>query len=247
MTRSEVRKIARNSSVALNYVAYPLLITPFTFGVIFSSDSMADFGGLVSNLGDATSAAAGIGLTLFMFLAVVSMLCNKIAGTCISREGSNWTYMKFIPVPMLTQIRAKVLPGFAVNVVIAVVFMAVGGYYLVARMGVDAVVVVFGGILLLGASWLMTCVCAWSDTRNPNVDWGNDGDVSAKVLKRGGGLLRALLVGLVYAALPLLVSPLVGLEPRVFVPVLAAVGIAVSAVLGTVLLKAAARNVEVFE
>jgi len=247
MTLSEVRKIARNSSVALNYVAYPLLITPFTFGVIFSSDSMADFGGLVSNLGDATSAAAGIGLTLFMFLAVVSMLCNKIAGTCISREGSNWTYMKFIPVPMLTQIRAKVLPGFAVNVVIAVVFMAVGGYYLVVRMGVDAVVVVFGGILLLGASWLMTCVCAWSDTRNPNVDWGNDGDVSAKVLKRGGGLLRALLVGLVYAALPLLVSPLVGLEPRVFVPVLAAVGIAVSAVLGTVLLKAAARNVEVFE
>ena len=93
----------------------------------------------------------------------------------------------------------------------------------------------------------MTCVCAWSDTRNPNVDWGNDGDVSAKVLKRGGGLFRALLVGLVYAALPLLVSPLVGLEPRVFVPVLAAVGIAVSAALGHVLLKAAARNVEVFE
>ena len=72
------------------------------------------------------------------------MLCNKIAGTHISREGSNWTYMKFIPVPMLTQIRAKVLPGFAVNVVTTVVFMAVGGYYLVARMGVDVVVVVFG-------------------------------------------------------------------------------------------------------
>ena len=88
---------------------------------------MADFGGLVSNLGDATSAAAGIGLTLFIFLAVVYMLCSKIAGTCVSREGSNWTYMKFIPVPMLTQIGAKVLPGFAVNVVTVVVFMAVGG------------------------------------------------------------------------------------------------------------------------
>lgn len=182
--------------IELSYVAYPLLITPFTFGVIFSSDSMANFGDLVSDLGDATFAVAGIGLTLFMFLAVVCMLCNKIAGTCVSREGSNWTYMKFIPVPMLTQIRAKVLPGFAVNVVIAVLFMTVGGYYLVARLGVDAAVVVFGGVLLLGASWLMTCVCAWSDTRNPNVDWGNDGDVNARVLKRGGGLLRALLVGL---------------------------------------------------
>ena len=247
MVRSEIRKIVRNSSVALYYVAYPLLITPFTFGVIFSSDSMANFGSIVSKLGDATAAAAGIGLTLFMFLAVVCMLCNKIAGTCISREGSNWTYMKFIPVPMLTQIRAKVLPGFAVNVVIAVLFMAVGGYYLVTRMGVDAMVIVFGGILLLGAAWLMTCVCAWVDTHNPNVDWGNDDDVSVKVLKRGGGLLRALLVGLAYAALPLLVSPLVGLEPRVFMPVIAGVGIVAAVLLGHVLLVAAARNMESFE
>ena len=186
-------------------------------------------------------------LFTFMLLAVVCVLSNKTAATCISREGSNWSYMKFIPVPMITQIRAKVLPGFAVSIVFSVLFMAVGGYFLVSSLGVDVSVAAFGGALMLGAAWLMTCVGAWSDCRNPNVYWGNDGDVSAKVLKRGGGLLRALLVGLVYAALPLLVSPLVGLEPRVFVPVLAAVGIAVSAALGHVLLKAAARNVEVFE
>ena len=88
---------------------------------------------------------------------------------------------------------------------------------------------------------------AWSDCRSPRVDWGNDGDASARTLKAGGAVLRAMVVGLVYAALPLLTSPLVGLDPRVFMPVIAIVGIAAAAVLGHVLLKAAARAMEAFE
>ena len=216
-------------------------------GFMLPSDSVKGLGDALGGLGDATSVTAGIGLTTFMLLAVVCVLSNKTAATCISREGSNWSHMKFIPVPMITQIRAKVLPGFAVNVVFAVLFMAVGGYFLVSSLGVDVSVAVFGGVLMLGATWLMTCVGAWSDCRSPHVDWGNDGDASARTLKAGAGVLRALVVGLVYAALPLLTSPLVGLDPRVFMPVIAIVGIAAAVVLGNLLLNAAARAVEAFE
>ena len=247
LVRAEVRKIVRNSSVALYYVAYPLIVTPVMLGFMLSSDSVKGLGDALGGLGDATSVTAGIGLTTFMLLAVVCVLSNKTAATCISREGSNWSHMKFIPVPMITQIRAKVLPGFAVNVVFAVLFMAVGGYFLVSSLGVDVSVAVFGGVLMLGATWLMTCVGAWSDCRSPHVDWGNDGDASARTLKAGAGVLRALVVGLVYAALPLLTSPLVGLDPRVFMPVIAIVGIAAAVVLGNLLLNAAARAVEAFE
>jgi hypothetical protein len=62
-----------------------------------------------------------------------------------------------------------------------------------------------------------------------------------------GGEMRSLLVGFVYAALPLLVTPLVNLDPLVFMPVLAVAGVAVAVVLGRVLLSAAARNIEAFE
>ena len=247
LARTEVRRIMRNSSVAIYYVAYPIVFTPIMFVVLFSSNSMNNLGSLLASQGDATSMVAGFGLTLLMFLAVVCMLSNKIAGTCISREGSSWTHMKFIPVPMLTQIRAKVLPGFVVNIVIAALFVAAGVYLLCVRMGVDVLVVVFGGVLMVGASWLMTCVSAWCDSRNPNVDWGNDGDVSVKVLKRAGGVLYALLAGLAYAVLPLLVSPLVGLDPHVFMPALAVVGVVAAVVLGRVFLNAAARNVDALE
>jgi hypothetical protein len=79
------------------------------------------------------------------------------------------------------------------------------------------------------------------------VDWGNDGDVNPKALKSVGGEMRSLLVGFVYAALPLLVTPLVNLDPLIFMPVLGVVGVAVAVVSGRMLLAAAARNLEAFE
>ena len=155
--------------------------------------------------------------------------------------------MKFIPVPLAERIRAKILPGFAVNVLITLVFLVGGGYLLVARMHLDVMVIASGCVLMLGGSWLMTCVGAWSESRNPNVNWGNDGDVNPKTLKGTGGEMRALLAGIVYAALPLLVSPLVSLDPYVFMPALAVVGVVAAVVLGRVLLATTARNIEAFE
>ena len=48
-------------------------------------------------------------------------------------------------------------------------------------------------------------------------------------------------------ALTLLVSPLVGLDPHVFMPALAVVGVVAAVVLGRVFLNAAARNVDALE
>jgi hypothetical protein len=127
------------------------------------------------------------------------------------------------------------------------VFFLGGGFVLVTRMGFDVLVIVSGCVLMLGASWLMTCVGAWCESRNPKVDWGNDGDVNPKALKSVGGEMRSLLVGFVYATLPLLVTPLVNLDPLIFMPVLGVVGVAVAVVSGRMLLAAAARNLEAFE
>ena len=81
LVRAEVRKIVRNSSVALYYVAYPLIVTPVMLGFMLSSDSVKGLGDALAVLGDATSATAGIGLTTFMLLAVVCVLSNKTAAS----------------------------------------------------------------------------------------------------------------------------------------------------------------------
>ena len=148
---------------------------------------------------------------------------------------------------MQQQVLAKLLPGFFVNALTALVFMGAGGLLLVIRVGINAIIVVSGLVLMLAAGWLMCCIGAWTESRAPVVDWGNDGDVNVKSLKGGGAELRSILVGFVYSALPLLVSPLVKLDPVVFMPVMAVAGTVVAVALGRALLAAAVRNIEVFE
>ena len=79
------------------------------------------------------------------------------------------------------------------------------------------------------------------------MSWGNDGDVNPKALKGTGGELRAILKGLIYAALPLATTPLLHLDPVVFMPVLAVVGVVAAVILGRVLLTATVHNIEAFE
>ena len=244
---TEVRKIVRNSSVLINYVVYPLIISPVMFGVMLFNDSIKELLEKLSTFGDVTTNFAGFVLLSFMAFAALCACSNKIPATGVSREGSNWTHMKFIPVPLSTQILAKVLPGFVINALIAVVIVGGAGYLFVTRLGIEALVIISGVVLMIGAAWLMACVGAWAESRNPNVDWGNDGDVNVKTLKGGGAELYALLAGLVYSALPLLVTPLVKLDPMVFMPILAIVGDAVALVLGRMLLALAVRNIESFE
>lgn len=214
---------------------------------MFMTDSLNEIFEKASAIDDVTTKVAGFALCLLMALSTITASSNKLAATAISREGSNWTHLKFFPVPMATQIRAKVLPGFVVNSLITLVFLLGGGFMLIAKMGLDALVIVSGCVLMLGGSWLMTCVAAWSDSRSPNVDWGNDGGVNPKTLKGTGGEMRTILVGFVYSALPLLVTPLVSLDPHVFMPVLAVMGVAAAVVLGRLLLSATAHNIELYE
>lgn len=247
LLQTEIRKITRNSSILLYYVAYPLVICPVLFGVMLSTDSFGEIFEKLGSMENATAQFAGFALCGLMAFVALSASSNKLAVTEVSREGSNWTYMKFIPVPIIQQVRAKILPAYAVNVLITLVLLVGGGFLLVTKMHLDVLVIASGCVLMLGGSWLMTCVGAWCESRNPNVEWGNDGDVNPKTLKGTGGEMRALLAGIVYAALPLLVSPLVSLDPYVFMPVLAVVGVIAAVVLGRVLLVTTARNIEAFE
>ena len=247
LVRNEVHKLVRNSSVLLYYAIYPLVVTPVLLVVSMSTGSLDKLPNIAAQLGDVTTQAAGIGIAVAMVFSLLGTMSNQSAATCISREGSNWIYMKFVPVPLRTQMLAKTLTGFILSTIIVTVYMGGCGYLLVGKLGIDVLVFVCGYVLALGAAWLMLCVAARADSHSPNVEWGNDGDVSPKNVKGNAGTLRALLVGIIYAALPVLASPLVGLEPRVFMPVIAAVGVVAAVVLGRLCLNSAARNMQTFE
>ena len=243
----EVKRIVRNTPILIYYVAYPLLITPILIAFVLMGNSTTSLLEKIPQINDATGIVAGFGLCVFIFLAVLSASSNRLAATLFSREGSNWFFMKYAPVPMGTQIRAKIVPAFVVNALITLVLMGFGAYVLVVGLHVSAIVYAEGVVLALAAAWLMVCMGAWNDSRRPNVAWGNDSELNPKTLKGGGGELRALVVGLAFSALPLVVSPLTGLDPNVFMPVVMVAGVACAIFCGRALLAAAARNLESFE
>lgn len=248
LVRVEAKRLVRNPSVLLYYVVYPLVVTPILFVVSLSSGgSLAGAGDAIAEFGDPTTVAAGFALAFVVLLATICCLSNRACATCVSREGSSWTYMRFVPVPMETQLLAKTLVGFALDVAIVCLFAGAGGFALASVLGIDLLVTACGLVLALGAAWLMCCVGTWADCRNPNVEWGSDADVDPKTVKGNAGTLRGMIVGLLYSLLPLLASPLTSLEPRVLMPVIVVIGVACAVAAGRALLASAARSAEPFE
>jgi ABC-type Co2+ transport system permease subunit len=87
----------------------------------------------------------------------------------------------------------------------------------------------------------------WYDAKNPNVDWGNDGEVNVKNLKTTGLELVMIVIAILFSLPLVLTSPLVGLDPLVFGPVIAVVCAAATLVAGRVLLAATERSVQMME
>lgn len=71
------------------------------------------------------------------FMIIAGILCgiacanlNLISSTSISREGSNYIFMKYIPIPLQTQINAKAISGTIASI-ISIVLLVIPIYILV--------------------------------------------------------------------------------------------------------------------
>lgn len=240
----EVKKIVRNSPVLLNYVAYPVLVAPaiMVFGVFNSSLGS----GMLANR-DAMGIIGVIIYMLLMFFLVVSCCANRTSVTAISRDGSNWSNAKYLPVPLETQILAKTVPAAAINALITLVIMGVAGGYVAVMGGIDAIVPIASVVIGFAVSWLMACLGIWYDARSPRVDWGDDASVNTKALRGGGGDLRCLGVGLLLMMTMALGLPFLGLGTTLGLVVAAVVDVLIAVVLGRRLIASAARRLSVFE
>lgn len=58
-------------------------------------------------------------------LGLMSANFNMISATAISREGSNYVFMKYIPIPLKTQINAKVLTGIFISVLSTIITLII--------------------------------------------------------------------------------------------------------------------------
>ena len=242
--RTDLKRTFRTPALWLNQVLMPILI----MAIATVSMCMQALPPLTQSLGamGGTGIALAASLTCSMTVLLAGLVggANRLAGTVISREGSNWDHVKTIPVPYERLLKAKMVPGIIVNMVLIIV-PTIALIVPMTIAGLPPLVLVCTVVLSCALAWLSGCLAVSSDTVNPRVSWGNDAEIDNKTVGGGAGLIRGYIATIIYAALPLV--SLVGLSWMVVLPVVAIVGVVIALVLGRVFIKKAARNLAELE
>ena len=251
LLRADASKVKRTSALFLTQFIYPVLIMAFCLGIAAwrtipqVGENIAEF--TAANPGGGDTLIAPFALSgVLVFSALISM-ANRLSQTAISREGSNWSHMKLLPVPYEIQLRAKTVIGMAGNALVAFVALAAVMGYLIAVMEVSPLFLVCGIVLAASAIWLSACVGIAADASAPLVAWGNDSEANNKTPGGGGGTIRSLVVYLIIGLLPLLGSILTGFDPYIVIPVVSVASAVVAFFLGRRSISRAAYNLAVFE
>ncbi len=251
LVRADVAKVKRTSALFLTQFAYPVLIMVFCVGIAAwrsLSHIAEDLPGLIaSNPTAGDTLIAPFALSGVLVFAALMSMANRLSQTAVSREGSNWCHMKYIPVPYETQLRAKTVIGMVGCALVVLVGLGMVMGYLIVVVHASPLFLICGIVLAASAIWLSACVGVAADCSAPRVTWGNDSEANNKTAGGGGGTIRSLVVYLVIGLLPLLGSVFTGLDPYIVIPAVSVAAAVVSFFLSRRFISRAARNLASFE
>ena len=255
LVHMEILRTVRCSGIMMNYVVFPVLITP-----IFVCFSLTKSDNSLASLISGSTIGANITFVVFILpvislLVLISSLSNGLPATAFSREGSNWIWMKFVPVPIIEQVYAKLLPGFFENVFIFLLLSGVMGV-LTLSSGVDPLLFLGTLVYVFANLWVDTTAALRMGCILPKLDWGDDGNVTVNEVKNNTGILRQMLLVLAQSLFPVVVIGLAyfimgqafSLDMmRLAIAVLALVAVVYALIAGRASVHAAARAIERYE
>ena len=192
--RKEFRQIRRSLAAFFNLVVNPVLLFPgiMIFGLLRSGND--DLESLLEYVDGGLVVGAIIGM------CVIFSIMNPVFASIISREGSSFHIMKFIPMSIESQLRSKMSVGFVLGLIPCLLIGTA-----LAFLGIPLEYIATGllGALLIIAALAMTG--AIIDLKRPKLNWT---DVS-RVLMMSLNFVIYALTGVVYvaiAALPIIIS-----------------------------------------
>ncbi len=151
--------------------------------------------------GEATTYTAKFMLKIVAFglILMLGVGTNVGAATSISREGQKFYYMKLMPVPYETQIKAKLilyLTISSITVILSQVVMAIISF--------DLIFLTAGTAFLLLFNYGFNCYCIYMDLNNPKLNWVTENEAC----KQNKTAMLAMLTNLVVYVLVTLVGTL---------------------------------------
>lgn len=201
----EFRMLMRSPTYFLNCVLISLIF-PILFVVMFliAPDSDPEITMLIDTLTSEKNEA--LKLAIFFAGGILFGSMNGITSTGVSREGSSAFVMKYIPVPMKTQVLSKVITGIIVAAVGMIMF-GVGCAYI----GLDLKIVIVGLIMSFNGIVFTMLLGMIIDLIRPKLVWDNEQQAVKQNLNMIINMLlgAAIGIGFVYLVITLEFSVLI--------------------------------------
>ena len=193
----ELKLLLRTPIYFLNCVLISLIYPLFILFPIFMGSS-GDKDEIMQILTFIRSVDEGI---LIVGMAGVGFLfgsVNIISSTAISREGKNFYFLKYIPVPYSTQIYAKILSSFYVEALAMVILYGI----MIFLFQVDLMFILLSLVIVFLASLVVNQVGILMDALWPKLNW----DTEQKAVKQNFNSVLHMLLGFALTALSVFIG-----------------------------------------
>ncbi|TNJ65560.1 hypothetical protein FE784_14130 [Paenibacillus hemerocallicola] len=191
LVTKELRMLMRTPPFFLNCVLMSFLWPVLMLIPIMTQPDFKDMIGMVRTLFDSATSSAivpAIGLAILLFVSGA----NATSSTAISREGAGFFVSKYIPVPYASIIAAKVVSGWLITMIGAVLILAVALFLL--QLPVSFILIL---LAIAVAATLFTCLTGiMIDLWLPKLVWDNE----QKAVKQNMNGLFNMLVSIAFAA-----------------------------------------------
>jgi ABC-2 type transport system permease protein len=195
--KKEIRQLVRSpitfmNCVLMNFI-WPVLIIAVIAG---QGRSVAEISRFISTGDTGVIVAIIVGISAFVSSS------NAVTSTAISREGSQFYFMKFVPAAMERQLYAKVATGFIISSLGIVIIVAA-----VAVLGLALGAALAALILSLAVSALCSVTGILIDAARPKLVWMNEQQAVKQNLNVMLHMLAGIAIGLA-VVLPVLFIPM---------------------------------------
>lgn len=192
----EFKMLLRSPTYFLNCMLAGILIPVIFVGMfVIAPESDPEIQMLMTTL--TAEGNEAMKLAIFLAFGVVLGASNGITSTGISREGRSAYIMKYIPVPMATQLMGKIVTGLLTTVIGLVVTFG-GAIYL----GIELSLIGIGFVLAINGTIFVLLTGMIVDLFRPKLVWDNE----QQAVKQNLNLMINLAIGFLLGfGLPFLV------------------------------------------
>lgn len=158
------------------------LMTPLIFPLLIGIPIIISLAGSkVSLLPILTQLASTAGNTVTAVLLLLSFVLPIFIGgscmvtsTCISREGQGYIFMKYIPMSIRDQLRAKILNGFLICLAATLPYTIICTVLGLVLLNANFLVIILCPVITVLTLLMINYAALWADLTNPKLIWESE-------------------------------------------------------------------------